>query len=241
MKISVITPSFNSGKTLERAIQSVVKQSYQNWEHLVVDGNSTDNTAELLKKYPHVKSVSEDDKGQSDAMNKGFEMSTGELILYLNADDELHPEALTNFSKTFKANPSADMVVADVKVVKEDGKSSIDTPTVSLSKILFYWPCKFPLNPVSYCYRRAVQTYIGHFPVDNHLTMDYWFLVRAFLDFKIKKANFIGGVFYFSVNNKSADAERARISLKQVRDSFVKRYFYRSQVIKFIFRRLYGR
>ena len=87
MKISILTPSYNSGKYIERAIESVVDQGYDNWEHIIVDGGSTDGTAVILKKYPHLKWISEPDKGQSDAMNKAFEMSNGDIIGYLNADD----------------------------------------------------------------------------------------------------------------------------------------------------------
>jgi len=99
MKISVITPSLNSGEHIERAIQSVLAQNYDNFEHIiVVDGLSTDNTLDILKKYPHLTWVSEKDSGQSNAMNKGFAMSSGEIIVYLNADDYFLPEAFRSSS-----------------------------------------------------------------------------------------------------------------------------------------------
>ena len=87
LKFSIITPSFNSGDTLERAIQSVLAQDYKNFEHIIVDGCSTDGALEILEKYPHLRWISEFDKGQVDAMNKGFAMAEGEIIGYLNADD----------------------------------------------------------------------------------------------------------------------------------------------------------
>jgi glycosyltransferase involved in cell wall biosynthesis len=94
LKISIITPSFNSVNYIERAIKSVLSQDYDNWEHIIVDGGSMDGTLEILKKYPHLVWVSEPDRGQSDAMNKGFQMSTGEIIGYLNADDWYKEDAL---------------------------------------------------------------------------------------------------------------------------------------------------
>ena len=75
------------GNYIEDAIQSVLKQNYKNFEHIIIDGNSTDNTIEILKKYKHLKWISEKDEGQSDALNKGFKRCTGDIIGWLNSDD----------------------------------------------------------------------------------------------------------------------------------------------------------
>ena len=75
MKISVLTPSYNSGKYLQRAIDSVLKQSYTNYEHIISDGGSTDDSVEIIKKHKDIIYVSEKDRGQSDAMNKAFDMN----------------------------------------------------------------------------------------------------------------------------------------------------------------------
>ena len=87
MKISIITPSYNQGQFIEDAIQSVLAQEYPDFEHIVVDNCSTDNTLDVLKRYPHIKWISEPDHGQSHALNKGFRMSTGEILCWLNCDD----------------------------------------------------------------------------------------------------------------------------------------------------------
>ena len=92
-KISVITPCFNASKYLKEAIISVLRQDYPNFEHIIVDGKSTDGTLEIIKNYNHIIWISEPDDGQSDAMNKGFHMSSGEVIVYLNADDYFLPGA----------------------------------------------------------------------------------------------------------------------------------------------------
>ena len=86
-KISIVTPSYNSAKFIEDCIQSVLKQNYPNFEHIVIDGGSTDGTVEILKQYPHLKWISEPDEGQSDALNKGFKMAEGDILGWLNADD----------------------------------------------------------------------------------------------------------------------------------------------------------
>ena len=96
MKISILTPSYNAEQFLDRAICSVRQQDYEHWEHIIVDGGSTDGTLELLQKYPHLIWKSEPDKGQSDAMNKAFAMATGDLIVSLTADDYFEPHVFTS-------------------------------------------------------------------------------------------------------------------------------------------------
>jgi len=216
----------------------VLAQSYTNWEHIVTDGGSTDVTLEVLRKYLHLNWSSGPDRGQSDAMNKAFAQSSGDLIIYLNADDELKPDALRLFADSFKRYPQADMVVADLEV-NHSGAFSINVPSVNLRQILNYWPCIFPANPVSYAYKRKLQDNIGKFPVNNHYTMDYWFLLRAFLKGKVVKESFVAGAFYFDGANKSADAANSQKWLKRVRDQFLYRYFYYPEVAKFWIRNLF--
>jgi glycosyltransferase involved in cell wall biosynthesis len=86
-KISIITPSFNQGEYIEDAIKSVIDQKNVLIEHIIIDGGSSDNTTEILKKYNHLKWVSEKDRGQTHALNKALELTTGDIIGWLNADD----------------------------------------------------------------------------------------------------------------------------------------------------------
>lgn len=92
-KISIVTPSFNQGKYIEETIRSVIMQGYRNLEYIVIDGGSTDNTVEIIKKYEANITywVSEKDKGQTHAINKGFEKATGSILAYLNSDDVYLP------------------------------------------------------------------------------------------------------------------------------------------------------
>ncbi len=114
MKITVITPSFNQSQYIEDAIQSVLAQNYADFEHIVVDGGSTDDTVERLKKYPQIKWVSEPDEGQSDALNKGFRMATGDVVCWLNCDDFYLPGAFAEAVKHLKDN-DVDGVYSDLK------------------------------------------------------------------------------------------------------------------------------
>jgi len=122
LKISVITPSFNQSKYIEQTIQSVLDQNYPNFEHIIIDGGSTDGTIEILKKYSHLKWVSEKDKGQSDALNKGFEKATGDIIAWINSDDWYEPNTFFSISKFFNENQYKNVVMGDCNLVDENGK-----------------------------------------------------------------------------------------------------------------------
>ena len=95
-KISIITPSFNQGRYIEQTIRSVIEQDYPNLEYIIIDGGSTDETVDIIKKYQDRIAfwVSEADSGQSDAINKGFLKSSGEIINWLNSDDYMAPGTL---------------------------------------------------------------------------------------------------------------------------------------------------
>jgi Glycosyltransferases involved in cell wall biogenesis len=237
VRISILTPSYNAGKYLQRTIESVLKQGYPDFEHIVVDGLSTDNSCAILEQYKHLKWISEKDRGQSDAMNKAFQMASGDLIMYLNADDEMAPGWLNYIGDFFKKNPNVDMLIGNL-VTSSDKGLKTSSPSTSLSDILDYRSFSFPLNPVSYAYRSSLQKKIGPFPIDNHYTMDYWFLLRAYRIGKIKKVDFTGGTFYFDGNNKSANGKIAMENLKKARNEFVRRHPYNPSVVKFLLKSL---
>lgn len=102
MKISILTPSYNQGNYIEKNIQSVLRQSYDNVEHIIIDGGSQDNTVDILKRYSHLKWVSEADEGQADALNKGLAMATGDIIGWVNSDDYYKENIFTDVAKIFQ-------------------------------------------------------------------------------------------------------------------------------------------
>ena len=120
--ISVVTPSFNSAATLRETIESVRRQDFTNWEHLVVDGGSTDGTLNILSQYPHLRWTSEKDEGHYHAMNQGIARARGELIVILNADDCFRAGALRHVAQAVAKHPDWDGLFGDVIFVDEQGR-----------------------------------------------------------------------------------------------------------------------
>ena len=108
LKISIITPTFNSEKYLERCIKSIQSQDYNNIEHIIIDGESTDETKNIINKYQNNKTIliSERDDGIWDAMNKGLKIASGDIVGFLNSDDYYYPNALKTVVKYFNNKSS---------------------------------------------------------------------------------------------------------------------------------------
>jgi len=121
MKISVVTPSFNSISTIRETLDSVASQDYSNVEHIVVDGGSTDGTIELLKEYPDLTWVSEKDEGHYHAMDKGTRSAFGDVVAILNADDCYRPGVLTEVAKAFEKHTDWEGLFGDIVFVDAAG------------------------------------------------------------------------------------------------------------------------
>lgn len=124
MKISVIIPAFNSAKSLEVAIQSVLEQTHTDFELIVMDGGSKDGTHELLQRYNEKLTYwqSQKDNGTTDAMNSGYKKATGELITFLCSDDRFHDaQVFEKVVSTFKMQPDTDVLCPAIKVVDPEG------------------------------------------------------------------------------------------------------------------------
>lgn len=172
-KISIVTPSYNQGQYLEETIQSILSQNYPNVEHLIMDGGSTDNSVEVIKKYEDKITFwrSHKDRGQSDAIIEGFGRATGEIIAWLNSDDQYEPGALHKVAEAFEKRKDAVVVYGDYNVLRQDGsrelkpKVSCDFDVMAHAYLMIPQPSAF--------WKKAAYEEVGGLDVDLHYTMDY--------------------------------------------------------------------
>lgn len=122
-KISIITPSYNQASFIEQTIKSIQEQSYPNIEHIIIDGGSTDGTLDVLKKSDaNIIWISEKDEGQTDAINKGLRLSTGEIVAYINSDDFYEKDAFKKVSEVFSQNSQIMWLCGKCRIVRETGE-----------------------------------------------------------------------------------------------------------------------
>lgn len=183
-KISIITPSLNQATYIERTIRSVLDQDYPDLEYIVVDGGSTDGTTEILKKYGNrLTWISEKDSGQSEAINKGMRMATGDIIAYLNSDDIYEPGALASVAARFMAEPSLRWLTGKCRIINENGREVRSAITKYKNFLLAHYRYRLLLiaNPVSQpatFWRKEVVEEIGLFDPAESLIMDYEYWLR---------------------------------------------------------------
>jgi glycosyltransferase involved in cell wall biosynthesis len=183
-KISIITPSFNQGAFIEETIQSVLSQDYPNLEYMIIDGGSTDDTLDILYRYQdQLTWISEADRGQVDAINKGLKLASGEVLAYLNSDDLYLPGALRRVGTYFAEHPQADWLTGYCQNVDGDGRPI--RGLIRAYKIFWLrWPSYRVLLVLNYIaqpatfWRRRVTEAIG--PLDESLnyTMEYQYWLR---------------------------------------------------------------
>ena len=171
--ISIVVPNYNGGATIDATLRSLIDQDYPNLEILVVDGGSTDNSVDVIRRYaPHIAWwVSETDSGQSSAINKGFARATGEIVNWLCSDDVLLPGALDRIAKAFAENPATDVVVGAWSVTYPD--SRLNRIGVASPRSLELLPCANEIPQPACFYRRSLLE--RNPPLDEalHYTMDF--------------------------------------------------------------------
>jgi glycosyltransferase involved in cell wall biosynthesis len=177
-QISIVTPSFNASKYLQQAIDSIRNQTWPHFDHVVVDGMSTDGTIEILSKNRHLRWISEKDNGQSDALNKGFKMTTGEILAWQNADDLYLDHTFEIVAKFFLKNPSVGLVYGDYQLIGENGSWICDVHPPKWNKWLFVHGRFVPLQPTVF-WRRSVYEKVGELDTSLHYCMDVDFFSRA--------------------------------------------------------------
>lgn len=136
LSFSIITPSYQQGQYIRQNIESVLNQHWTSVEHIVIDGNSKDETVSVLKSYPHLKWVSEKDEGQADALNKGIALATGDIIGWINSDDYYNADVFQSVAACF-ADPTVQWVIGDLAFFEEASDQLIPmrSPNVSFKSL----------------------------------------------------------------------------------------------------------
>jgi glycosyltransferase involved in cell wall biosynthesis len=207
-KISIVTPSYNQARFIEDTILSVKNQDYPDFEHIIVDGGSADNTLDVLRKYENtydMRWISEPDKGQSDAVNKGFEVANGEIIGWLNSDDVyFSTDVFSKVASEFIGHPDIDVVYANRAVIDE----SNNLVKLQYSRKFDYKRLLkgyYALHQETVFFRRKIADR-HQLNTDLHIVMDsdFWLKLGSHYNFRyINK--FFGGFRVHKVNKTVVD------------------------------------
>lgn len=194
-KISIVTPSYNQGQFLEQTILSVLGQGYPNLEYIIIDGGSTDNSLEIIKKYEKYLTywVSERDKGQSHALNKGFQIATGEILAWLNSDDYYLPNTLNQIA-TFLPIKPASILFGNCLHMDESSNQFVGSNVVQWQKNFDITIYDYIIQPSSF-WNRATWEAVGLLDENLHYGFDWDWFVRA----ENLGVNFISSNQYFSL------------------------------------------
>jgi glycosyltransferase involved in cell wall biosynthesis len=185
MKVSIVTVCFNSGDTIEATIQSVAAQTYDDIEFIIVDGQSNDNTLDIIKRYEGVvtKWISEPDKGLYDAMNKGIEMATGDLVGIVNSDDTFNSTTVLSEIVAFHEVNSIDASIGNIVQHKSNGQ------VIRLYTSENWTPEKLKIGSMpphpSIFFQRSLFERYGNYLLDFRIGADYELITRYFLKNKI--------------------------------------------------------
>ncbi|MCF7804201.1 MAG: glycosyltransferase [Candidatus Marinimicrobia bacterium] len=224
-KISIITPSFNQSEFLELSIKSVIEQNYPNLEFIVMDGGSSDETLDILNKYD--KDIdywkSERDRGQADAINKGFKLSNGIIIGWLNSDDLLAPNSLFKVAEAYNTNPGEKIFFGDCSVIDHRGNfvstkitKDFDWHTILLGKSLG--------QPAVFMNREILKE-IGYLEYQLQYALDWAFFLKAFYFYKNNQTKYINSVLGISREYEGTKSRTGLNEKGEERREILKKFF----------------
>lgn len=224
MKISLITPCYNSAAFLEETIRSVLSQDIPDLEYFIIDGGSNDGTVDIIRRYASQLAgwVSEKDAGQVDALNKGFARATGEIVGFINADDVLLPGALPAVLRAFEQRPEVELVYGEVEWIDGEGQHTgshagrISNLDEALDIYSVWWSQRQWVQPEVF-YRRSLKERVGLFDQRYNLAFDFDFWVRCFrADAVVEKLPEALVQFRVHANQKSAAASQAADEIRTI-------------------------
>lgn len=223
VKISIITVTYNRGNVIHDAIEGVLRQNYHNYEYIIVDGFSKDNTLDVIKSYEHkfegkLKWISEPDKGLYDAINKGIRMATGDVVGIINSDDYFHREdTFSVIAKAFE-DPSIGVTFGNERIIKPEN------PDVNyrFEQPWYFRPWMFriglePPHPSFYARRELFEKY-GYYKMGYVISADYDLMMRFLLVHKVKYKYLRHTILTFRASGISTDSSnRLMMNKEQVR------------------------
>lgn len=218
-QISIVTPSYNQSAFLEEALLSVKNQDYPRFEHLVVDGASSDGSVEILRKFSgqpgwdHLRWVSERDDGQSDALNKGFKMAKGDIVGWLNSDDRYRPGCFQLISDSFRAYPSADVIYGDYTWIDECGRVTCIRREIEFSNFILAYHRILYIPTTSTFFRRRIFDEGNAIDTRLHYSMDYDFFLRlASQGYRFRHIRQLLADFRWHQNSKSGSQSEKQLA-----------------------------
>ena len=180
MTFTIITPNYNGAEYIEECIKSVLRQNVD-FEHIIIDGISTDSSLKILKNYSHLKIICEKDHGMYDAINKGLSISKGDFISYLNSDDRYPEGALSRVLYEFNNDKNLDYVYGDCRLIDHLENELYVYRVPPIFKSLLAKITVIPWAQPSVFYKRKVFDDIGSFDINYLLASDYHFMKRVLL------------------------------------------------------------
>ena len=209
MKISIITPCYNSEKTIKRTIDSVVTQKCDSFdlEYIIVDGVSTDSTLNIIKeysdKYPFIRYISEKDDSMTEALNKGMKMATGDVVASINADDTYLPGTLGRVAEEYKTK-KIDILLVNTYIIRDGGNvKSHNTPKFFSPFLSSLVECPFPECAIFF--RKGCVENLNFFNEKYKYTQDLELYIRLYENgYRFRYANIDGSCFFVSDTNYSS-------------------------------------
>jgi glycosyltransferase involved in cell wall biosynthesis len=181
LKISIVTPSYNNARFINDTIESVLYQDYKNYEHIVVDNCSTDGTIEILKKYPHLKWISEIDKGPSSAIKKGFKIANGDIFVWLNSDDYFELNILKKISDYFKSDDNLNILIGNITFVDINKKILVKDRTFNFDKAFLLNHCADVVRQPATFFRKEIYKNVGELDESLKIVFDYELFIKMLI------------------------------------------------------------
>lgn len=186
-RVSIVTPSYNQGQFIEETIRSVLLQGYPNLEYIIIDGGSTDGSIEIIRRYDkHLAYwISEPDKGQADAINKGWRRASGTIVAYLNSDDIYRPKSIAEVVQAFLSQPAVGCVYGECDVINEEGMviGELGKWEFDLHELIGMGESSIP-QPATFVSSEALDV-VGMLDPQLHFAMDYDLWIKIGLKYPI--------------------------------------------------------